>query len=653
VSGRRGTDFAYFDTRELTVSFDASLDAKEQVRQAVDIVDLVGKYVQLRRQGRGYVAICPWHDDSRPSLQINPERQSFKCWVCDIGGDVFSFVMKMEGVTFPEALAMLAERAGIAIRPSHGGQHGPRSAGVAAGANSSGTAQVSSGDRKPALYRAMAWAEAQYHQCLLSSPEAEPAREYLRKRQLTPESIAKFHLGCSPPAWDWILRQAKDASISTQILETIGILARSQTNEKLYDRFRGRVLFSIRDPLNRPVGLGGRVLPESGSTSPAKYINSPETPLFAKSSLLYGLDVARDAMRKSRTALVMEGYMDCIVAHQYGFANAVAILGTALNEHHIRNLKHFVDKIVLVLDGDAAGKRRTNEVLELFVAREADLRILTLPEEMDPAEFLEAYGAEALTDLLSTRAVDALDHAFQTATEGLDVERDLDAVHRAVERLLAVIARAPGAGDGSSTERQNREWMVLHKLAQKSHLPEEKIRARLTELRRSDRRKRSPVPATAVPGPEREADPGGPIDPFQRVLLEILVGHPECVAVVRDEILPEQLAHRGCRAIYAACCRLADEGIPPTFERLMLEFDDQALKSLLVELDETERAKGTTHPEAWLEDLIRRSRQTDKRLALDSGAIRQTEDESQQDALLEQLVRQHAAKHGISNPTEG
>ena len=150
------------------------------------------------------------------------------------------------------------------------------------------------------------------------------------------------------------------------------------------------MLFSIRDPLNRPVGLGGRVLPESGSTSPAKYVNSPETPLFAKSSLLYGLDVARDAMRKSRTALVMEGYTDCIVAHQYGFANAVAMLGTALDEHHIRNLKHFVDKIVLVLDGDAAGKRRTNEVLELFVAREADLRILTLPEEMDPAEFLRS-----------------------------------------------------------------------------------------------------------------------------------------------------------------------------------------------------------------------------------------------------------------------
>jgi DNA primase len=635
------------------VSFDASLDAKEQVRQAIDIVDLVGKYVQLRRQGRGYVALCPWHDDTRPSLQINAERQSFKCWVCDIGGDVFSFVMKMEGVTFPEALAMLAERAGIPLRPGRGGQHSA-SASAASSGPASGAAKVASGDRKQALYRAMAWAEAKYHQCLLAAPEAEPAREYLRQRRLAPESIAKFHLGYSPPAWDWILRQAQEASISSQILETIGILARSQSNDKLYDRFRGRVLFSIRDPLNRPVGLGGRVLPESGSTSPAKYINSPETPLFAKSSLLYGLDVARDAMRKSHTALVMEGYTDCIVAHQYGFANAVAVLGTALNEHHIRNLKHFVDKIVLVLDGDAAGKRRTNEVLELFVAREVDLRILTLPEEMDPAEFLEAYGADALTDLLSTRAVDALDHAFQTATEGLDVQRDLDAVYRAVERLLAVIARAPGAGDGISAERQNREWMVLHKLAQKSHLPEEKIRARLTELRRSDRRKRSPAPGAPSVAPQREADAAaGPIDPYQRELLEILVGHPQCVAVVREEIRPEQLAHAGCRAIYTTCCRLADEGIPPTFARLMLEFDEKALKSLLVELDETGRAKGIIQPEALLEDLIRRIQQKDKRLALDAGDLRQTEDESQQKAMLERHFQQQVARHGISNPTEG
>ena len=180
------------------------------------------------------------------------------------------------------------------------------------------------------------------------------------------------------------------------------MLARPAGGGGLYDRFKGRVLFSIRDVQCRPVGLGGRVLPGL-SDSPAKYVNSPETPLFAKSHLLYGLDVAREAIRKSRTALVMEGYTDCIVAHQYGFTDAVAVLGTALGEAHVRILKRFADRIVLVLDGDEAGQRRANEVLELFVAQQVDLRILTLPDELDPCEFLQERGADAFRRLAGDR----------------------------------------------------------------------------------------------------------------------------------------------------------------------------------------------------------------------------------------------------------
>ena len=186
---------------------------------------------------------------------------------------------------------------------------------------------------KKVLLQAMAWAERQYHQCLLESPEAEPARRYLQERGITAESIEQFHLGFSPVERDWILRSVRGEGDQrrlahrARILEAIGILARPAEGGSYYDRFKARVLFSIRNAQGRPVGIGGRVLPELGSTSPAKYVNSPETPLFTKSKLLYGLDLARDAMRKTRTALVMEGYTDVIVAHQYGFQNAVAVLG--------------------------------------------------------------------------------------------------------------------------------------------------------------------------------------------------------------------------------------------------------------------------------------------------------------------------------------
>ncbi len=248
----------------------------------------------------------------------------------------------------------------------------------------------------------MAWAERQYHDCLLSSPEAEPARKYLQDRGITAESIERFHLGFSPTEPSWILQRAGGTPARARVLETIGVLARPAGGGSLYDRFRGRVLFSIRDVQGRPVGLGGRVLPGL-SDSPAKYVNSPETPLFAKSHLLYGLDVARETIRKSRTALVMEGYTDCIVAHQYGFTDAVAVLGTALGEGHVRILKRFADRIVLVLDGDEAGQRRANEVLELFVAQQVDLRILTLPDELDPCEFLLAAGRRRLPPLAGDR----------------------------------------------------------------------------------------------------------------------------------------------------------------------------------------------------------------------------------------------------------
>ena len=239
-------------------------DAKEQVRQAIDIADLASDYLALRRQGRNYVALCPWHDDSRPSLQINPERQSFKCWVCDIGGDIFAFLMKMEGMEFREALEALAERAGIDLAPRK--LQGPSD---------------SQFDRKN-LFAAMSWAEQQFHNCLLKSPVAETARRYLADRGVNEQSIDQFQLGFAPPEWDWLLKRASNTPWSPAVLERIGLVIRRDSGG-YYDRFRGRLMFSIRDVRSRPIACGGRVLPEFAREGDAKYINSPETPLFNKS----------------------------------------------------------------------------------------------------------------------------------------------------------------------------------------------------------------------------------------------------------------------------------------------------------------------------------------------------------------------------------
>ena len=285
---------------------------------------------------------------------------------------------------------------------------------------------------------------------------------------------------------DWILKQAGGSGSRAKVLETIGVLARSSQGGYPFDRFRGRGLFTIRDAQGRPVGMGGRLLPGVEINSPAKYLNSPETPLFRKSHLLYGLDLAKEAFHKSKqkTALVMEGYTDVIIAHQFGFNNAVAVLGVALGETHIRILKRFVDRIVLVLDGDEAGQKRANEVLELFIAQQADLRILTLPDNLDPCDFLQQRGAEAFAELLATGTVDALDHAFRSATRGIDLDRDIHAASQALERLIAIVAKAPRLQSDTSGDARLREERFLQRFATMFRVSESEVRRRLTALRR-------------------------------------------------------------------------------------------------------------------------------------------------------------------------
>ena len=652
-------EFAGLATQELTVSSGSLLDAKERVKQAVDIVDLVGSHIQLRRQGRNYVGLCPWHDDSRPSLQVNPERQSFKCWVCDIGGDVFSFVMHIEGVEFREALQMLADRVGITLDTPHSagsaGSPKPGSQSTPFQGSEDAPAAVS-GEGKRTLYKAMAWAESQYHRCLLEAPEAEPARKYLAQRGITAESIEQFHLGFSPNQRDWLLGPAKHSASRTKILETVGILARGQDAGGYYDRFRGRVLFSIRDTQGRPVGIGGRVIPETGVTSPAKYINSPETPLFSKSNLLYGLDVAREGIRKTRRALVMEGYTDCIVAHQYGFTDAVAVLGTALGDGHIKILKRFADRIVLVLDGDEAGQRRTNEVLELFIAQQVDLRILTLPEGADPCEFLQAHGTEAFARLLAENTLDALEHAFQTITRGVDLQRDVHGASQALERLVSIVAKAPRLRQDTTLDDRFREQKILQRLAALFRVDEKDVRARLTELRRRASRPSTVRPQDAPPD-AAETRPAA-LNSVERELLELLIRHPECLPAVRENITAAQLAPGTGRLIYETCCRLADSGVEPTFERLMLAFDQPAVQSLLVALDEAREAKAVRDaaPAALVGELIRfmQQQEADRRRPAQNTTLREGKlDDVQETELLQEIIRQERNRQGISKPTDG
>jgi DNA primase len=601
------------------VSF-AFADVKEQVRQAVDIVDLVGSYVQLRRQGRNFVGLCPWHDDSRPSLNVNPDRQSFKCWVCDVGGDIFSFVMKAEGLEFREALEMLADRAGIPLRPPE---------------RSDSTSERSFDplNDKRTLYRVLAWADHQYHQCLLAETDAEAGRAYLADRGITQESIQRFHLGFALPRWDWLLERARGTEWTPRLLERVGLLRRKELESEYYDWFRARVMFSIRDARSRPIAFGGRVLPQLATDRDAKYINSPETPLFSKSRELYGLDLARENFRDAGGAIVMEGYTDCIMAHQHGITNAVAVLGTALGERHLQVLRRYTESVTLVLDGDEAGRRRTNEILDtllaLFEKNEINLRILTLPEGIDPCDFIATQGSHAFRELVS-KAADALEHKFQAVTNGLDTLTDTHRASQAAEQLLATLARIRPASGRASSRPLLREQQMVSRIAHRFHLPEEHLRNRLAGLRKEgSRRERGGQSGRTEEQESSDAAAASgqgmkPIDQalstWDRELLELILADPSMVHRVAADIQLDDFSSELSRQIFNICRRiLADTG-ELDFGRLMAEFDDPEIKSLLVKLCDSPAANALTDRERWWRDLLasakRRREEREARSAL-------------------------------------
>lgn len=569
--------------RELPVTRIFSDDFKELVRSRTDIVSLIGESVALQSRGREFVGLCPFHDDHNPSMRVYPDRQSYRCWSCNEGGDCFSFVMKHDRVEFREALEMLAARANVPLPKAFRMQP-------------EGTP-----DNKNRLYEVLAWAEKEFHECLLKAPFAASARNYLAERKFTAETIARFRLGYHPTNWQWLLDKG-GARFSPELLIAAGLVKQADEKAGNRDYFVDRVMFPIRDNRGRPVAFGGRILPGNDNPNAPKYWNGPETNVFSKSRVLYGLDAAREAITKVDTAVLMEGYVDCIMSHQFGVTNVVCTLGTALNELHVSNVKRFARKVVLVFDGDGPGRKAAEKSLPKFLAQEVDLRILTLPGELDPADFLIERGGDAFRALLN-QSVEAWEHKFRTVTDRFGLE-SIDARHRVLEEMLEVVAQVPeqprGGLSGSWQERQN---IILGKLAQRLSIPEQSVRQRLHDVRSKKSqpphqtiearpiRVDGPAPATPVPV---ELFPQSPTrdDLAERELLEIVLTSPESIDAIRNELRLGEIKNAFLRELLDFCCQLADRGIAPSYERVTGALEDQNLKRLAALIADHGRDRG-------------------------------------------------------------
>jgi DNA primase len=387
----------------------------DEVKQRLDIVDVVGQYVQLQKAGRNYKAVCPFHSERTPSFFVSPERQSWHCFgACGTGGDIFSFVMKKENLEFAEALRLLAERAGVTLAERRPEEERERNR----------------------LREANEAAASFYHRTLVSTEAGQKARLYLEERGQDLKTMQDFQLGYSPSGWDSLCQHLREHGYREEELVTAGLAVEGERG--LRDLFRERIMFPIADMRGRVVGFGGRSLPIEGQEeAQPKYLNTPQTAIFDKGSLLYALDKAKEHIRRQGLAVIVEGYMDAIAAHQHGFPNVVASMGTALGERQVRLLKRFSRDVVLALDADTAGQEATLRAVEYQDILGRDIRVIILPEGRDPDQVIRG-DPEAWPALLSD-AQPLLDYKFEAVSSALDLSQPRQR-SQAVEELLPLLA---------------------------------------------------------------------------------------------------------------------------------------------------------------------------------------------------------------------
>ena len=384
-----------------------------EVKQRLDIVELVSDYVTLQKTGRNFKGLCPFHSEKHPSFFVFPAQQSWHCFgACGTGGDIFSFIMKKEGIDFGQALHLLAQKGGITLSP----REAPSKA---------------EDEKKERLFQINEAAAEYYHHLLASTKAGEAARSYLARRKVMPETIKEFRLGYSPDTWETIKHYLLGKGYTEKELVEAGLIIEKEAGGS-YDRFRNRLMFPICDTRGRVTGFGARVLDDSLP----KYINSPQTSIFDKSSSLYGIDRAKSAIRRKNLVIIVEGYMDVLTAHQHGWQNVVGSMGTSLTEKQVESIKRLTNNIILALDADLAGEEATLRGKAILAHSNAEANVILLPPGKDPDAVIREDPA--LWQKLVEQAMPIMDFAFQSAISKVDINKARDK-SLAVQKLLPSI----------------------------------------------------------------------------------------------------------------------------------------------------------------------------------------------------------------------
>ena len=527
----------------MTSSFEQQ-DAVQRVKDAAQIVDIIGECVSLKRAGSNMKGLCPFHGEKTPSFTVNPVRQSFHCFGCGEGGDVLSFMMKYYNLTFPETMKQLAQRYQITLPEQ----------------------QFTSDDKKKAekrqkLFDANERATRVYHEYLLNNPEAAQARDYLTKREIPQEKIIDFQLGYAPESWDFLSNKVSKSSITQGEAEEAGLLVRKESG-RFYDRFRDRILFPIFDLTGRVAGFGGRIL---GEGEP-KYLNTPETLIFDKGRMLFGLFQNRDAIRKARQAVVVEGNFDLLALVSFGLDNVVAPLGTALTQPQIRLLKGYADEVILLFDGDEAGIKAAMRSVPLFLAEQVAGRVALLPAMHDPDTYIRAHGKEGLEKYI-VNALPILEFAFEHLKDKHGTS--MTGKGKILEELEPLIQAS-----GSSPFQQS---VLISEFSNKLGLDPEQV---MQGFKIAARKKSQLRSARPVAGREKgeKTIVTAPLPRKQAQLLEFLIFYPRFLKRFLEAGIEDILVANPASDILAALQKLSEEreltgpeqlmeALPEVFER--------------------------------------------------------------------------------------
>ncbi len=485
----------------------------DEVKQKLDIVEIVGQYVKLTKSGRTFRAPCPFHSEKKPSFFVYPEQQTWHCFgACNTGGDIFSFIMKKEGLDFGDALRFLAEKSGVAV-PSPAKSE----------AEDKARERVLQINQSAAQY---------YHNLLLNSSTALKARQYLENRGVNDKSIADFQIGYSPAGWENLKQYLIEKGFTEDDLLGAGLLIQAEGKGKTHDRFRDHIMFPIMDERGKVTGFGARVLDDSLP----KYINSPQTRVFDKSGSLYGLHLAKSAVRQQNLAVLVEGYMDVIIAHQYGFANVMAPMGVAITERQINQIKKMTRSIALALDPDTAGEEAAMRCINYENALDAEVKVINLPIGKDPDEVIKAdpQSWQALVE----KARPVIEYAIAINTTKLDLKTSPGKTE-ALNKLLPIIAEVkPGP----------RQYDYLTQLSLAIGVEDKKLEAALGRYKvdRKSRETRSQAIQKAI----------RPIssNPVEEYMLTLLIKHPEMKSKCH-ELLIEYFENSENRAIFDNWCK--------------------------------------------------------------------------------------------------